>query len=344
MVEQNRNWIDVSEDLATNLGFGLSRTTLQTIKVQLPHYQTEFRFLTNFISLVHLTETLCILQLQFKDGGMPVTGRIEAPDLAILGSISQSSNYQDLRKNRSLDRFFGRDRLVMALAVEMGRIDYDRALDDMSAWINDQPLARIIEENAVRVREAVPPPPAYSMATVQNAMWVLECEENCVQGSAFEVEKYGFVTNHHVVNAAADLKAFQIGDLSRKFSTKIVKSHAVVDLAIIEIVGAPVGLHALALKAEEAPLMSHVAVCGFPNYRLGDSGVLVPGLVIGHRPLSGVRRILTNASIVTGMSGGPAISANHEVIGVCVTGADMFRNASEKEDHSIIPAAALDLL
>lgn len=90
--------------------------------------------------------------------------------------------------------------------------------------------------------------------------------------------------------------------------------------------------------------MDHVAVCGFPNFRLGDSGVLSPGIVVGTRMKSGVQRLLTNAGIVAGMSGGPAIGADNHVIGICVTGSDNFQTARDTEDQSIIPVEALDLL
>jgi S1-C subfamily serine protease len=90
--------------------------------------------------------------------------------------------------------------------------------------------------------------------------------------------------------------------------------------------------------------MEHVAVAGFPNYRIGDTGVIIPGLVVGFRMVSGIRRILTNAPIVAGNSGGPVIGSNNRVIGIAVTGAERMDRAQETEDHGIVPIDALKYL
>jgi S1-C subfamily serine protease len=87
-----------------------------------------------------------------------------------------------------------------------------------------------------------------------------------------------------------------------------------------------------------------VAIAGFANYRLGDSGVIVPGLVIGYRMVSGIRWILTNAPIVAGNSGGPVLDSRSNVIGVAVTGSDRMEEAHETENHGIIPIDAIRYL
>lgn len=61
-------------------------------------------------------------------------------------------------------------------------------------------------------------------------------------------------------------------------------------------------------------------------------------------PKSGIQRMLTNARIVGGMSGGPVVGPMNTVIGVCVTGADRFESAEDTEDHGVIPIDAIDLL
>jgi S1-C subfamily serine protease len=96
--------------------------------------------------------------------------------------------------------------------------------------------------------------------------------------------------------------------------------------------------------ADDLRQMAHLAICGYPNYRLGDTGTIVPGLVVGFRTVSGIRRILTNAPIVAGASGAPVLNASGMVIGVAVTGADRMENAQDTEDHSIIPIDALNLV
>jgi hypothetical protein len=51
-------------------------------------------------------------------------------------------------------------------------------------------------------------------------------------------------------------------------------------------------------SAASLAIHDHLLVLGFPNYRLGESGVFNPGLVVGFRPHHGVRRVLTDAYII----------------------------------------------
>jgi S1-C subfamily serine protease len=83
---------------------------------------------------------------------------------------------------------------------------------------------------------------------------------------------------------------------------------------------------------------------GFPNYRISDSGISIPGLVVGFRTISGLRRILTNASIIAGNSGGPVFDERSRVIGIAVTRADRMEEANETENHGIIPVNAINYL
>ena len=69
---------------------------------------------------------------------------------------------------------------------------------------------------------------------------------------------------------------------------KIRRTNRDLDVAVVEVDG--LELEALPRgSADGLQINSHVAVIGFPNYRPGDSGVLVPGLVVGFRPRSGAR-------------------------------------------------------
>ena len=66
--------------------------------------------------------------------------------------------------------------------------------------------------------------------------------------------------------------------------------------------------------------------------------------MIGFRPTHGVRRLLVNAAIVSGNSGGPVLSTNNKVVGIAVTGADCTENVGSTENHGVIPIDALAYL
>jgi Trypsin-like peptidase domain len=173
------------------------------------------------------------------------------------------------------------------------------------------------------------------------AMWVLECEASCKQGTAFTLENVGLVTCQHVLGL--DTRAFKAVSPSEKLPVAVVASNAALDLAILNINGET---HDALHRSDANVLQLHddVTIAGFPNYRLGDSGTSIPGRVVGFRPVSGIRRILVSSSIVAGGSGGPAVNSTGEVIGVAATGADRMESAPETEHHSIIPINALDQL
>ncbi|MBY5813309.1 serine protease [Rhizobium leguminosarum] len=333
-----------TENMIPNFAFALQKFILNAIEESVPHLRADFPPLGQFNFEIGFDHEISLVTMVFRTSGIPAGGQMKPDRFEELKQIVKSlREYSELRALSELTNSFGWDRFILALDVVDDAVDWDMAQARVVDWLNELPLDRALKHNRDRVQDAIPSPPQYALATVQKAMWVLECEEAMVQGSAFEIERYGFVTNDHVVREAEAMVAFQVDDINTRYPVRIIAQNAVLDLAIIDIVGANGG-HALEIELNEAVPMDHVAVCGFPNYRLGDSGVLVPGLIIGSRPRSGVQRLLTNAPIVVGMSGGPAIGANGKAVGVCVTGAGTFSSASETEDHSIIPISALELL
>jgi S1-C subfamily serine protease len=158
------------------------------------------------------------------------------------------------------------------------------------------------------------------------------------QGTAFHLLGVGLVTCEHVLGDHT--YAFRSTDLKNKYPVTIRASNTIIDLAILDV-NAPLSEGLTMGSADSLKQMDHLMIAGFPNYRLGDSGVVIPGLVVGFRPASGIRRVLTNASIVAGTSGGPVLGREDSVIGVAVTGADRMEEAQETENHGVIPIEAL---
>lgn len=180
---------------------------------------------------------------------------------------------------------------------------------------------------------------------VRAAMWILECDEQCSQGTAFLLKDHGLITCAHVISCGhaqqGKMKAFRSNAISTKYVVQIDKVHETIDLAILRI-DAP-SSPALEMSLEDG-LGDHTSiyVCGFPNFRPGDTGSVMPGHVVGHRIISTFRRAQVSASIVTGASGGPVVNNDGVVVGVAVTGAGSMEEAPQTENHGVIPIQELE--
>ena len=333
-----------TKDLVPNLAFAIMGEMAKMTTEQVPELKPDLPSFTSCNFKIGVDDAVCIATIEFKESGVPAGGTMDAAEFAQLKrTIGSKRRFGELSSIPELADSFDWNKLVVAVGVENEAIDWHLVAEDLVSWANAVPLPRAQKINEKRVRMALPSPPQYSLAIVQAAMWVLECDESSQQGTAFDLVGYGTVTNAHVIEGTTNLQAFRADKPTEKFAVSIKKQNQALDLAIIAIEGgqSPSPLHG---ANNETKQMDHVAVCGFPNFRLGDSDVLSPGIIVGTRMKSGVRRLLTNAGIVAGMSGGPAIGADNQVIGVCVTGSDNFQATRETEDQSIIPIEALDLL
>jgi Trypsin-like peptidase domain len=265
----------------------------------------------------------------------------------IRDAVGSSRFYSQLVDCDELKEYYSESSLLLVLDVVNDEIDLNVCGQQLIDWANDKPLPAAERLNAARVRRAIPAPPAYSLDLISKAVWVIESSSADVQGTAFRLENIGFVTCEHVLfcedKLAEDAILLHPADLSQHYKIKDVISSARLDLAIFQA-EVPQG-SMLSVETTDPPLQSHVAVCGYPNFRYGDTCTLSQGVVVAHRMArGGIRRLLTNAGIVAGMSGGPAIGEGNRVLGVCVTGAPTMQKTRETEDQSIIPISAIDLL
>jgi len=175
-----------------------------------------------------------------------------------------------------------------------------------------------------------------------SSVFVLESEAAMKQGTCFHLADIGLVTCEHT--CCDGLKVFRSDNLSNKIETEVVKKNATIDLAILRGMGFELGGGLERGSSDNLNVMDHIAAVGFPNYRYGDSGVFSPGLVIGFRTVSGIRRILVNTPLISGNSGGPVVDRSGKVIGVVATGADRMEEAPGTENHGVIPIEALKYL
>lgn len=173
---------------------------------------------------------------------------------------------------------------------------------------------------------------------------LLECDEELKQGTGFLLENIGLITCAHVLGK--ETKAIQTAT-HKKYDLEIIAQEPALDMALLQFTDAdahtPFKPYQMA-SADDLEIGAPVVLSGFPNFRSGDSGVFKEGKVVGFRMVSGIRRLLIDASIVAGNSGGPVFNHKGQVIGVAVTGADRAETVDETENHAVIPIDAIHYL
>ncbi|MGX8012217.1 S1 family peptidase [Mesorhizobium sp. ORM8.1] len=242
------------------------------------------------------------------------------------------STYKEMMEDIFLSNYFSTKKLLIFTEVRNNSINLQFLANQVAEWFYQYALPGAEAANRARIQRAIPTPPAFDVGCIQDSCWVVENETTLSQGTAFFLEGVGFVTCAHVVlgdqdSIATDIKLFHPTQTSAEYSLKDFRLHRFLDLAVFQSDAKPEG--SLVRSAnDDFPILAHVAVCGYPNFRKGDSCFLSPGLVVAHRVVSGVRRFLTNAPIVAGMSGGPAISGSGEVMGILTHGAKSWQRLS----------------
>ncbi|WP_143226589.1 S1 family peptidase [Actibacterium pelagium] len=225
--------------------------------------------------------------------------------------------------------------------------DWDALTNLMVKWLSQYHVPWLEELNSKAVHSALPPAPTYQIEEIEANLWVVNAnttdengEFDPTTGTAFSLADQRIVTCRHVLGD--NLTVHKPQSPSQTRPARVTYESELFDLAILEIdqntdVGLPIG------SGDDVKRFDHLLVAGFPNFRLGDRAFISPGVAVGFRTSSAIRRIMTNARIVSGNSGGPALNADGKVIGICATGGSSHREADLTEDTSIIPIEVLKL-
>lgn len=324
-------------------------------KEYVPQYLTEIPFLRGRSTKLYLSDKIVVFAAQYGIQ-MCVTMIESLKEQDIIDSAQLLISKTEFPDYNALKETFGEEKMgfgsfIFASSVSEGKISGEHFQTILVDWLNDKVLPPILENNKQRVLDAIPAPPQYDTENISKNIFVLEDAEATDwdnlgrQGTCFYLKETGFITCAHVLTP--EMQCFDPHRPDKKYHIDIIAKNDDIDLAILYIPGliediSPTGLEKGSADTQEQ--MSHIAVAGFPNYRPGDMGILSPGLVIGFRPVHGIRRLLINAAIISGNSGGPVIDATNKVIGIAVTGADCSEDAQSTENHGVIPVEALDYL
>ena len=224
--------------------------------------------------------------------------------------------------------------------VVKGKIDYLKMIRGEDDGIVRRFLGIYADLNPKFVPRPVTNHPAH-LAQVFDSVWVLECEDTYFQGTAFALADVGLITCEHVLGKATH--AYKADRPDERFPIAVVYAERAFDLALVSI-NAPLGSSLKKGRSDVLGVGSPITVVGYPNHALRDSGVMMPGNIVGYRTVSTVRRMLVSAPIIQGGSGGPVLDDRGKVIGVAVTGADKMENADKTEAHGVIPIETIDRL
>jgi S1-C subfamily serine protease len=238
-------------------------------------------------------------------------------------------------------KWFSSERFTYIGPHRESSLCWPHLLIHLDVWLKKHVLPEILERNQRRIERAIPPAPAFDISRILGSLWVLESESHSSQGTGFDLPGVGLITAAHVL--ASDTVAFRSSELTQRLPVRLLRKNDAIDVAVCDVgVESQGGLEKG--TADNISVMDHILVAGFPNFRSGDSGLITPGIVTGFRVVSAIRRILTNAPIIAGNSGGPVLGADGKVIGVAVTGAENTSTAHETENHGVIPIDALQHL
>lgn len=336
-----------SDDLYSRtigISTSISGEAHEIIRSQMPDLVEFFPFGKAFHFHAHLDPSGWFgLRLVWPPRAPIIVGpKMEEKDIAFLKEKIEPYQERDYHTVKSIlgPEWYADNRFTYIGPYDQNKVSWLNISEHLVEWMNDIPLPLVLERNKARVLRAIPLPPSYNTSQIEKSLWILECEETNQQGTAFALNNVGLVTCSHVIGNVTH--AFRHNNPAQKFPVTVIAQHDIIDLAVLSISGPTPAL----TRGDPTNInqMDHVLVAGHPNYRLGDSPFFIPGLIVGFRPVSGIRRLLTNAAIVRGNSGGPILNGDGQVIGVAVTGADNFRTQTQTEDHAIVPIDALGLI
>ena len=180
----------------------------------------------------------------------------------------------------------------------------------------------------------------------ERAVWVVEFfadEDNCAQGTAFFLEGVGLVTAYHVLeklppSMQADL--YRPSGGGSKFKAKPSKrvcSNR--DLMILEHDVPTTNYLSLPVVTTPERRADQIVALGFPDYGPGDQLSKRSGQIYGGATKHGVKLLEVSAILTDGISGGPIVNDQHQVVGIAKKGGNQERKQLGVEVSELIKLA-----
>lgn len=179
-------------------------------------------------------------------------------------------------------------------------------------------------------------------AHILDQLWVVDAtkadDSDAQQGTAFYLEEYGLITCAHVLfdDSTCLIEVYR-RDESERQPAGIKLHNTILDLAVLSLRNVPEAR--FTTSARQVKIGDKIWLAGFPNWGPGHSGIVEPGLVTGSfNDVDGNPRLLINANITSGNSGGPVFDENWNVVGVAAKG---INKDDKQEVHVVIPISSL---
>lgn len=224
-----------------------------------------------------------------------------------------------------------------------GKADISSHLKGKIAWLGNvkglaDPVYRAL---ALRFNTAFPKQAIKVQPTrherLDRSVWVVEHHLNdidkYVQGSGFFLKGVGLVTAAHCVAGVKEATVHHPSRPSNKFKVSVARYSKHRDLAILTHTIPTTDFYELSKSATAAVTGDSVVAIGYPDFNPADKVNLRDGTVSSTTVKSLIKLLEVNFKFIQGMSGGPVIDANDEVVGIVHKG-----GPKEKRDFAIVIA------
>ncbi|WP_312861720.1 S1 family peptidase [Segnochrobactrum spirostomi] len=162
------------------------------------------------------------------------------------------------------------------------------------------------------------------------AVWIVDNNTACDQGTCFFVHDIGLITAAHCVEGATDIDVYNPLNPTQKYKANVQKIDKHLDLAILSHSIPTSQYRNIKISKVRASVGQSIIAAGYPDYGPGDSLSIRTGTVCSLSMKSGVGRVEVTQKLSSGMSGGPLIDRDNCVFGVIHKG-----GSTEEKDIAV---------